>query len=273
MSKFETGTEQLLCNIEDSIATITLNRPDKRNALSDVLTPALRETLLALDEDPQVRCLILTGAGSAFCAGGDISGMAGTRSSALKKRTQEEATRDLLRRQESLTLRLHELSKPTIAALPGPAAGAGFSIALACDLRIGATSAFIKTAFANIGLPGDYGGSWQLTHLVGPAKAKELYFLNPKLDSAQCLALGLFNEVVADDQLQIRAREIAVTIANGPPIALRYIKSHINAAIDGDLRSCLASEAAHTVRCANTADHKEAVNAFLEKRVPQFVGA
>jgi 2-(1,2-epoxy-1,2-dihydrophenyl)acetyl-CoA isomerase len=272
MNKLDTGTDQLLCGIEDAIATITLNRPEKRNALSDVLTPALRETLVTLENMVAVRCIVITGAGNAFCAGGDVSGMGSGDSSPAVRKSREDAARELLHREETLTLRLHELSKPTIAALPGPAAGAGFSIALACDLRIGAESSFIKTAFANIGLCGDYGGSWFLTQLVGPAKAKELYFLSQKLSAAECLRCGIFNEVVPDDGLRTRVLEIAHAIANGPPIAIGYMKSHINAAITGDLRSCLASEADRTIRCIETADHKEAASAFLEKRSPNFTG-
>jgi len=273
MREIDTGTDQLLCRVDNGVATVTLNRPEKRNALSNILTPALREALLILERDSAVRCLIITGAGSAFCAGGDISGMGDNGISGVgPEPSLEDVSRELLRREETLTLRLHELQKPTIAALPGPAAGAGFSLALACDLRIGAQSAFVKSAFVNIGLPGDYGGSWQLTQLLGPAKAKEIYFLNPRLDADRCLELGIFNEVVTDDQLQSRALEIARVIAEGPPIAINYMKEHINAAINGDLKSCLAAEAAHTARCANTKDHKEAVAAFLEKRPPVFTG-
>jgi len=272
MTVIETGTDELLCKIDDGVATITLNRPDKRNALSDVLTPALRETLLITDRDEAVRCIVITGAGRAFCAGGDISGMGGGAGTPTQRQSQESAIRELTHREETLTLRLHELSTPTIAAVPGPAAGAGFSIALACDFRIGAESAFIKSAFANIGLPGDYGGSWLLTRLIGPAKAKALYFLSPRVDAAECLALGIFDEVVADDALQARARAMAAEIAAGPPIAIAYMKSHINAAAHSDLRSCLASEADRTIRCMDTNDHREAVKAFMEKRPPQFNG-
>lgn len=272
MTTFDTGTDELLCNIDRHVATITLNRPEKRNALSDTLTPALRQTLLTLESEPGVRCVVITGAGSAFCAGGDISGMGAGGKAATPGRSQEAAVLELKRREETLTLRLHELAKPTIAALPGAAAGAGCSIALACDLRIGAESAFIKTAFANIGLSGDYGGSWLLTQLVGPAKAKELYFMSPRLSAKDCLALGIFNEVVPDEHLRSRVDEVAHAIAAGPPIALGYMKSNINAALTGDLRSCLAAEAEHTIRCARTADHDEAVSAFLDKRTPRFKG-
>ena len=273
MPSVDTGTDQLLAVIADGVATITLNRPDKRNALSDTLTPALRETLLRFDEDPEARVVVLTGAGKAFCAGGDISGMgsAGKRA-APTRRTFQDGVRELQRKQETLTLRLYDLSKPTIAALPGPAAGAGFSIALACDLRIAAESAFVTTAFSNIGLSGDYGASWLLPQLVGIAKAKELFFTSRRVGAAEACALGIVNEVVPDEALRDRTLELARMIANGPPVALRYMKENLNRALNADLRTCLALEAERMSRSAQTQDHKEAVAAFLAKRAPVFRG-
>lgn len=280
MTSVDTGTEQLLAEIDDGVATITFNRPDKRNALSDQLTPALREALLRFDEDPTVRVVVLTGAGTAFCAGGDVSGMGSSRGGASPsqgpkavKRTFQDGVRELQRKQETLTLRLFDLSKPTIAALPGPAAGAGFSIALACDLRIATESAFVTTAFANIGLSGDYGASWLLPQLVGMAKAKELFFTSRRVGAAEGLALGIFNEIVEDGRLAERTGELARTIADGPPVALRYMKENLNRAIGADLRTCLALEADRMSRSAETQDHREAVAAFLAKRAPVFKGA
>ena len=274
MASIDTGMDQLLAMIDGGVATVTLNRPDKRNALSDQLTPALRALLLRFDEDLDVRVVVLTGAGKAFCAGGDVSGMgAGRGTPAPSKRTFQDGVRELQRKQETLTLRLYELSKPTIAALPGPAAGAGCSIALACDLRLGAESAFITTAFSNIGLSGDYGASWLLPQLVGVSKAKELFFTSRRVGAAEALALGIFNEVVPDDRLAARTEELARSIASGPPIALRYMKENLNRAADADLRTCLAMEADRMSRSAQTEDHREAVAAFLAKRPPQFKGA
>ncbi len=269
----ETGTDQLLCDVAAGVATITLNRPDKRNALSNELTPALRQTLLNVDADPAVRCVVITGAGRAFCSGGDVSGMGGQSAPADAPRpTLEDAIRKLQHGQETLTLRLFDLAKPTIAALPGAAAGAGLSIALACDLRVAAKSAFVTTAFANIGLSGDYGGSWLLTRLVGIARAKELYFTGRRVGADEGLALGIFNEVVADDELMARTRALAESIAAGPPIALRYMKENLNRAVGVDLRSALALEADRMVRCTRTDDHREAVAAFMAKRKPTFQG-
>lgn len=271
----ETGTDQLKCEVENGVATITLNRPEKRNALSNELTPALRQMLLTVEAEPAVRCVVITGAGRAFCSGGDVSGMGGgavTVPAEGPKPMLEDAVRKLQIGQETLTLRLFDLAKPTIAALPGAAAGAGMSIALACDLRIAAQSAFVTSAFANIGLSGDYGGSWLLTQLVGVARAKELYYTSRRIGAEEGLALGIFNEVVPDDQLMARTQALAESIAAGPPIALRYMKENLNRAVGADLRSALALEADRMVRCTRTDDHREAVQAFIGKRKPTFQG-
>jgi len=264
----ETGTDQLLCEVEDHVATVSFNRPDKRNALGGIVTPALRDILLVLEADSDVRVIILTGVGKAFCAGGDVKGMGG---GAPDERSVDEKIRELQHRQQTLTLRLYELPKPTIAALPGAAAGAGMSIALACDLRIGSTTAFYAPGFGAVGLSGDYGGSWQLTQLVGPAKAKEIYFTGRRVQAAEALALGLLNEVVEGD-VMVRARDLARQIASGPPLAIQYMKQNINRAAEADFKTCLDWEADRLIRVAQTDDHKEAVRAFIEKRAPVFRG-
>ena len=271
MTEIDTGTNELLCTLEDGVGTVTLNKPDKRNALGDVLTPALRAVLLTLEEDERCGAIVITGAGRAFCAGGDVSGMGGSRRKTdARPPSHQEAVDDLVHRQETLTLRLHELAKPAIAALPGPAAGAGLSIALACDMRIMADSAFVTTAFANIGLSGDYGGSWLLTRLVGPALAKELYMTARRIPAEECLALGIANRVVPFDELQQTANALARQIANGPRTAVRYMKENINFAQGADLKASLAQEADRMARCFQTDDHREAVHAFMEKRPPRF---
>ncbi|MDE0718649.1 MAG: enoyl-CoA hydratase-related protein, partial [Rhodospirillaceae bacterium] len=193
------GTDELLCAIDSRIATITLNRPEKRNALGDTLTPALREALLRVEADPDVRAVIVTGAGTAFCAGGDVTGLGrpfneGT--AQAPRRSADDAIRGLQHKQDTLTLRLYHLAKPTIAVLPGPAAGAGMSIALACDIRLASESAFLAPGFVNIGLSGDYGGSWFLTRLVGPGRAKAIYSTGPRVHPAAALQLGISNEAV-----------------------------------------------------------------------------
>ena len=275
MNTIETGTEELLCRLEDRVAIITLNRPNKKNALSDHLTPALRQTLLDLETKREVGCILITGSGDAFCAGGDIGGMGDNASKdeeVSERPTAEERVRALIHKQETLTLRLADHAKPTIAALPGVAAGAGLCIALACDIRVACRSAFVTTAYRNIGFSGDYGGSWLLTQLVGPSKAKELFFTGRRVQSDEALALGIFNNVFEDASFENEALAMAKQIASGPPIAIAFMKEHINRAVTGDLRSNLAMEADRLIRCAATSDHKEAVKAFMEKRTPVFTG-
>ncbi len=273
-TQFDTGTDELLCSLDDRVATITLNRPERKNALSDNLTPALRQTLLELNTNQEVGCIVITGAGNAFCAGGDVSGMGGgsTDEKPARAPSMQDRVKTLQHKQETLTLRLFEHAKPTIASLPGPAVGAGMCIALACDIRIGSESAFIGTGYRNIGFSGDYGGSWLLTQLVGIAKAKELFFTGRRIQSDECLELGLFNQVVPDEKLEESTIELAQQIASGPPIAIGYMKENINRAIELDLRGALAQEADRLMRCAQTNDHKEAVKAFMEKRSPVFNG-
>ncbi len=271
-TQIDTGTQTLLCNVADGVATLTLNNPDKRNALGDEMTPALREMLLRLESDPEVRVLVLTGAGQAFCAGGDISGMGSNLGGDGRKPGFEDMVRGLQHAQETVTLRLYEFAKPTIAALPGAAAGAGMSISLACDMRIAADNAQLVPAFGQIGLSGDFGGSWLLSRLIGPGRAKEVYFTGRRIGAEEGLALGVFNRVVPYDTLQTETAEIAAQIAKGPPIALRYMKENHNRAATSDLKTTLAQEADRMMRCLHTEDHKEAAAAFFAKRPPEFKG-
>ncbi len=269
--EIDTGTEELLCSIEDRVATVTLNKPQKRNALGDILTPALREILLVLEADKRVGAVMLTGAGKAFCAGGDVSEMgSGSKTPPEEKPTTEEAVANLTRKQEALTLRLYELSKPTIAALPGPAAGAGLSIALACDLRIAARDAFILTAFINIGLSGDYGSSWFLNRLIGQSKAKELMFRSERVHAEECERLGLVNRVFDPETFREDAQAWAADIANGPATALSLMKKNINRGAYQGLRESLVMEAEHLMIANQSPDSAEAVRAFMEKRKPKF---
>jgi len=271
----DTGTNELLCELENRVATITLNRPEKRNALSDQLTPALRSMLAYLDTRSDVGCVVITGTGTTFCAGGDVSGMGGkgdqkeTATTAAKP-SREDRIRELQVKQATLTLRLHELTKPTIAALPGAAAGAGLSIALACDMRIAAESAFITTAFRNVGLSGDYGCSWFMTALAGPAVAKELFLSSRRVTANECLSLGLVNRVVPFEKLHAETRALAETIASGPALAQRFMKENLNRALTQDLKTCLDMEADRLIRSSSSPDHSEAVSAFMEKRSPEF---
>jgi enoyl-CoA hydratase/carnithine racemase len=270
MIQVETGTGELLCHIDGRVAILTLNRPEARNALSDNLTPALRRMIKGLGDDPKIGALLITGAGNAFCAGGDVKGMGS--GIARPERTLEERVAVLQERQRTLTGVLVAVRKPTVAALPGPAAGAGLAIALACDIRIAAESAVMATGYARIGLSGDYGVAWLLTRLAGTARARELMFLSERLDARRCEAFGLVNRVVPDDQLRSAALELAKQLADGPPIALGYIKDNLDHALTSDLLSSMDLEAEHMVRAARTTDHNEAVRAFVEKRKPVFHG-
>ncbi len=272
----DTGTQALLCSVEDGVATITLNRPEARNALGEELTPALRRMIKQAGEDPEVGAVLITGAGNAFCAGGDVKSM-NKGGGALQKNesgqvqtTREERIADLQRRQRTLTGALVGLRKPTVAALPGPAAGAGLSIALACDIRIAAESAFVSTAYARIGLSGDYGIAWLLTRAVGNARARELLFLPERIDAARCERIGLVNTVVPDSELRQAAFNLAAKLASGPRVALRNMKENLDEAVTSDFLSALDSEAVRMVDSAQTDDHREAVRAFVEKRAPQF---
>jgi enoyl-CoA hydratase/carnithine racemase len=268
----ETGTDELLGTLDEGVVTLTLNRPQSRNALSDTLSPALRQMFARLADMGEARCLVLTGAGTAFCAGGDVKGMGGRSQRADAPRTADEAVAELTRRQQTLTGALYALPMPTIAALPGPAAGAGFSIALACDLRIAAESAFVTTGFRNVALSGDYGASFFLTQLVGTAKARELFYTAARVSAVDCAALGIVNRVVPDDRLQDETASLAKELACGPTVALRYMKQNLDRALREELPACLAAEAAGTVASAQTQDHQEAVRAFVEKRRPVFSG-
>jgi len=263
----DTGCEQVRCLVEARVARVTLDRPEARNALTSEMKHALAALVPALGEDPEVGCLLITGAGAAFCAGGD------TRKMAREGRPASPAERlERLHREHAIPLALHTVGVPTLAALPGPAAGAGFSLALACDLRIAAESAFVTPAYAQLGLSGDYGGSWFLTRLVGPARAREIYLGGERIDARRCEALGIVNRVVPDTELAGAALAWARRLAAGPPIALRFMKENLNRALVEPLAACLEAEARRMVESATTEDYEEAVRAFAEKRPPVFRG-
>ena len=179
---------------------------------------------------------------------------------------------DLLRQGQEFSWLLHTLPKPTLAVVNGPAAGAGLGLALSCDLRIASERARLGTAYARVGYGGDYGTTWQLTRLVGPAKAKELFFLPDMLDAEEALRLGLVNRVVPEERLMDEAMKIAERIASGPLVSYRYMKANINAAVTADFRTLLDREAETHLRCGETEDHAEGVAAFMEKREPVFKG-
>jgi 2-(1,2-epoxy-1,2-dihydrophenyl)acetyl-CoA isomerase len=251
----------------DGVATLTLNRPDRLNALSTPIMEGLLEALPRLAGDPAVGAIILTGAGRAFCAGGDVKRMA---EGVLEPSMEEAVTR--LRGRMEVSRLLHEIPKPTIAMVNGPAAGAGLALALACDLRIAGASARFITAFAKVGFSGDFGGSYFLSKLVGTGKARELYYTAEPIDAAQALALGVVNRVVPDADLSETVMAFARKLARGPRIALGLMKQNFNAAENGTLAELLDREARGQIETGRTADHKEAARAFVEKRAPVFSG-
>ena len=274
----DTGTDHLLAEIDSGVLTLTLNRPEARNAFSAQMISALASQLDSAERDSNVRCIVVTGAGGAFCAGGDVKGMASR--AETKEPGQDQAPQSVDDRvhrqrleQRGTSGRLFSMPKPTLAAIPGPAAGAGMAIALSCDLRIMANSAFMTTAFAKVGFPGDYGGTYLLTQLVGPAKARELYFLSDRLDAEEALRLGLANWVCEPEALVEKTREIAMRLASGPPIAYRYMKENLNRAVgSSDLGECMDLEATFLARCRDTQDHQDAVRAFAKRQAPVFQG-
>jgi 2-(1,2-epoxy-1,2-dihydrophenyl)acetyl-CoA isomerase len=267
----ETGTDHLLASVDNGVATITLNRPEARNALSGDMLRALANVLAQCEMDAAVKCLVLTGAGRGFCAGGDVKGMAagGVLSNTT---TVDEAVHVQRVSQRATAGKLFKMPKPTIAALPGAAAGAGLSLALACDLRIMSSTAIMTTAFARVGFSGDYGGTYFMTQLLGAAKARELYFLSERVSADEALSLGLANWVVEPDELADKTLEIATRLASGPTVAYRYMKENLNRAMAGEIDDCLDLEVTHHVHASFTEDHREAAQAFVEKREPRFKG-
>jgi enoyl-CoA hydratase/carnithine racemase len=271
-TRIDTGTDELLCVIRDRVAVITLNRPEARNAMSDNLTPALRAMIRHCGESPDVGALLITGAGTAFCAGGDVKGMGAHRDKKKLDMSFDDKVADLQERQRLLTGALVSVRKPTIAALPGPAAGAGLALAMACDIRIAAQSAFVSTGYLKVALSGDYGIAWLLTRLVGTARARELMFTAERVDAERCERIGLVNRVVSDDRLQEEAFAMAKAMADGPTLALRYMKDNLDEALAFDFATARDQEAERLIRLTTTADHKEAVQAFIDKRKAVFQG-
>jgi 2-(1,2-epoxy-1,2-dihydrophenyl)acetyl-CoA isomerase len=227
-SQIDTGTPDLLASLDAGVLTLTLNRPDARNAMSRAMTQALGEQLAAAELDPAVRCIVLTGAGKGFCAGGDVKGMAASGDGTVGNNTIDGAIHRQRINQRATAGKLFKMPKPTIAALPGPAAGAGLSLAMACDLRIMSSTAIMTTAFAKVGFSGDYGGTYFMTQLVGAAKARELYFLSDRVSAEEALRIGLANWVCEPDQLAAKTREIALRLASGATVAYRYMKENLN---------------------------------------------
>jgi 2-(1,2-epoxy-1,2-dihydrophenyl)acetyl-CoA isomerase len=275
MTALDTGTEDLRAEIDDGVALIIMNRPDRRNALSEAMVSALAAVLARVETDEAVGCVVLTGAGGAFCAGGDVKGMAATPADRGRDgagRSPDAVVHRQRLSQRATSGRLWSMPKPTIAAIGGAAAGAGLSLALACDLRYAVPEAVLTTAFARVAFSGDYGGTWFLTQLVGSGKARELYYFSERLNAEDAQRLGIVNAIFprAGFEREVMAR--ARRLAEGPSIAYRYMKENLNRAVIGELGECMDLEVTHHLRTALTEDHREAVQAFVDKREPRFQG-
>jgi 2-(1,2-epoxy-1,2-dihydrophenyl)acetyl-CoA isomerase len=258
----------ILTTLADRIATLTLNRPDRMNALNRDLLEQSIATLKGWAADPEVAVVVITGSGRAFCAGGDIGGMA--QSNAAPKSFEESV--DGLRTVQEISWLLYSMPKVTIASVNGFAMGAGLSLCLACDLRIVSDQAKFGTAYSKIAFGGDFGATWALARYAGSPKAKELLFLADTFDAAEAYRLGLVNRVVAHDALAAETSTLAHRIAAGPLVSYRYMKAKVNLAATSDYRTMLDREAETHLRCGQTEDHKEGVRAFLDKRTAQFQG-
>jgi 2-(1,2-epoxy-1,2-dihydrophenyl)acetyl-CoA isomerase len=273
-TKLDTGSDDLLAELaeeNDRVVVLTLNRPERRNALSKDMLAALARMLDYCDANAAVRCIVLTGSGKAFCAGGDVRRMAsdGGATFGAAFDTQLASQRQS---QRATVGRIYRMSKPVIAAVPGAAAGAGMGLCMACDIRIASDNALMTTAFAGVGLSGDYGLPWLLNQQLGRARALELLYFSDKLSAQQCLALGLVSRVVPEAQLRATTLEVASRLANGPSIAYGYIKENVNAAGSKGLEDFMDGEVMLQLLAAGTEDHREAAHAFVEKRAARFKG-
>lgn len=273
--ELDTGTRQLLSHIHGNIGIITLNRPESKNALSDELTPALRSQISNLNIDDRVNALIITGSGDAFCAGGDVKSMNASTSnkeSWTTESSEEEVLKNLQNKQMTLTHTLYNFSKPTIAALPGAAAGAGLSIALTCDFRYVNENAFAIAGYGRIALTGDYGMSWLLPKIVGLSKAKDMMLSNSKISAKEGLNIGLFDKVIKGDELLKSSLEYANILSTFSPLSLKAMKNNIQSSTEISLEESLNQEAIELIKASKSNDHKEGIRAFVEKRKPIFTG-
>ena len=261
-------TEDVLLTADaDGVRTVTLNRPKAYNSLNFELKERLLAAVREASADPAVRAVVLSGAGKAFCAGQDLKEHV-----ALLQADDPAPLRTVQDHYNPIVRAIVEMPKPVIAAVNGPAAGAGAALAYAADLRIAAASANFLMAFAGVGLGPDSGASWTLQRLVGYGRAAELMLLAPTVGAAEARSLGLVTEVVPDDDLAARAQALAAKLAAGPTVAYAKIKQVLAVAAEGSLEDALAAEDAAQTALGSTADHREAVEAFVAKRKPKFQG-
>jgi 2-(1,2-epoxy-1,2-dihydrophenyl)acetyl-CoA isomerase len=259
--------ETVVYEVEDGIGTITLNRPDRLNTMNFDLLEAAVGVFERAASDEAAKVVILTGAGRGFCAGGDLSAGAG---GGVASGSAIETDIGRLRRYMRTSELLHEMPKVTIAAINGACAGAGLAWACAADLRFAAASAVFNTAFLTAGLSGDFGGTWTLPRIVGPAKARELYFLPDRFSAAEAERIGLVTKALPDGELMSHVRAVARRLLGSAPIALRAIKQNFNDSLDVAFSELLNREAERHARCGHTHDAREAAKAFIEKRPARF---
>jgi 2-(1,2-epoxy-1,2-dihydrophenyl)acetyl-CoA isomerase len=272
--------QPIFSKLEDTVLTITLNRPDQLNALTWEMMRVLRDMLEEASVDPGVRVVVLTGAGRGFCSGGDIRGREQLDAAdPISTKWSEDPVWKSLEMRASQVLRmstspvlLHTMPKPTIAMLRGPVAGAGLCLAAACDFRLAGDSAVFTTAFVRAARSGDFGGSYLLQQLVGPAKARELYLLGEKINADEALRMGLVTRVVPDDVLETETGQFAQRLSQGPAAAYRYIKRNLNAAQTMTLSQVIELETQNMLQCSQTEDAKELARAAREGRTPAFRG-
>lgn len=265
MAEKQAGYETIQSGVADGVRTITLNRPDDLNAVDDRVTRELQAELRGAAKDRSTRCLVLTGAGRAFCAGQDLK-------SVTSRGAAFDFAEALRRRYNPVVLALRSLEIPVIASINGVAAGAGWSLALACDLRIASSKAKFVGAFSKIGLVPDSGMTWTLPRLVGSAKALEIAWFGEAFGADEALSLGLVNKIVEPDQLAESTRAWATALARGPTRALGLIKRAVYGGIGRGLEEQLEYEAIVQGIAGETKDYVEGVKAFIEKRSPEFKG-
>src|SRR6267378_7817720 len=259
--------EHLLIKEESGILTITLNRPDKLNAFIGHMRRDLAEALEAAGSDRGVRVVVMAGAGRAFCAGGDVNFMA-----ELVERGEAEEFARLLGAARRVILTIRHMTKPVIASIEGACAGAGFNLALACDLRIASSTATFSQSFVKLGFHPDWGGTYFLPRLLPSNIACELFFLGDAVNAEQALRLGLVNRVVAPEELEIETRKLAERLRDGPAVSIAAAKHAVYAGEHDSLEQMLQYEVEAQLRCFESEDGREGVRAFLEKRPPRFTG-
>ncbi len=260
--------ETILLEKKEEIGILTLNRPDRLNALNEKMYAELVQAIQEADQDDEVRVLILTGAGKAFCAGADVGRMSAEE---RKARGSEEIRRGF-RNIQAIILGLHRMEKPTIAMVNGAAVGGGFDLACACDLRTGSENARFMSAFVRIGLFPGFGGTWLYPRIIGIPKAAEMLFTGDFMEAKDAERFGLLNRLVPAADLEKETMSLARRIANGPPIAIRLSKMQLYKGLEMDLETALKMAAACETITLTSEDHQEGVAAFREKRPPKYRG-